>query len=56
MATHDLLLARQCGDQILIMVDGKVRQTMRSDALSVGELEELYLRELRKVQRHAEVE
>ncbi len=47
MATHDLLLAKQCGDQVVIMVDGRVRQEVRSADLTVGELEELYLQELR---------
>jgi ABC-2 type transport system ATP-binding protein len=54
MATHDLLLARQCGDQIIIMVDGQVRQSLRSADLTVGELEEVYLRELRNVSSHEE--
>lgn len=52
MATHDLLLARQCGDEIVIMVDGQVRQHRESEALTLGELEDLYLCELRSSVSH----
>jgi len=46
VATHDLLLAKEISDEIVILVGGKVRQKLTTQSLSVGELESLYLAEL----------
>lgn len=46
VATHDLLLAKQMSDRVLILVGGRVRQIFHTKDLTVGELEERYLNEL----------
>lgn len=46
VATHDLLLAKEISDEIVILVGGRVRQKLTTESLSVGELESLYLAEL----------
>lgn len=46
VATHDLLLAKEISDEILILVGGKLRQKRTTEDLSVGELESIYLADL----------
>jgi ABC-2 type transport system ATP-binding protein len=48
IATHDLLLAKELSDEILILVGGKVRHRLETRDLTIGELESIYLAELDK--------
>jgi ABC-2 type transport system ATP-binding protein len=51
VATHDLLLAKEISDEILIIVGGKLRQRLTTSDLTVGELEEIYLADLKEAEQ-----
>lgn len=53
MATHDLFRAKETGTHIGIMKAGKLMHTMKSDEITLIELEQLYL-ETMKTESHAE--
>jgi ABC-2 type transport system ATP-binding protein len=46
VATHDLLLAKEISDEIVILVGGQIRHRLVANQLSLGELEKVYLSEL----------
>ncbi len=54
MATHDLFRAKQSGTHIGIMKEGKLIHSLKSDEVTLAELEHLYL-ETMKSEVHAEV-
>ena len=43
MTTHDLFRAKDIGTHIGIMKSGKLIHTLKSDEISLSELEQLYL-------------
>ena len=46
MATHDIFRAREVGDRIGVMRDGRLRREVLASSLSAVELERLYLDEM----------
>lgn len=55
VATHDLLLAKEISDEIVILVGGKLRQRLTTSDLTVGELEEIYLGDLKEAEQEIKV-
>ena len=55
MATHDLFRAKESGTHIGIMREGTLVHTMKSDEITLKDLEELYL-ETMKTENNAEVD
>ncbi|WP_462251320.1 ABC transporter ATP-binding protein [Ekhidna sp.] len=54
MATHDLFRAKESGTHIGIMKAGQLVHSLKSDEISLPELEQLYL-ETMKIEDHAEI-
>ena len=54
MATHDLFRAKESGTHIGIMKAGQLVHSLKSDEITLSELEQLYL-ETMKTDSHAEV-
>ena len=50
MATHDLFRAKEIGDRLGIMKDGKLLETLLTKNVSLAEIEETYLNHMQHLQ------